>query len=261
MLAPGLQGFGRNALGKGDLAFHLGVGALEFFVQIPGDVHQFPALDFDADGLGDRLELLGVFDGVIFDMAVDHLAEEVQHAHAVVGVGGAAGGDEPGEITGLDGVDRGAADTHFGIGVARVQAAGAHEAVLAAGRLRANGAGLHAVGALEGGFDAVAPGFREHLGRGVTDGEIPGVRHLLVFLLGDEFLFFFHAEFLLRGKIEKKSTCTPVSIIGVVGCRVDVWLFLPTGKNRLCQGAPTPPRFRPKLYKTISVPCLVVKMR
>ncbi len=194
LLAPGFKCLGRHTAHEGNLPLHLGVGALELGVEVLGDVHHLAAFGLDPDGLGDRIELFRVLDAVVLDVAVDHLAEEIEHAHAVVGVGGAAGGDEAGEVAGLDRIDGGPADPDLGVRVAGVQAAGTHEAVLAAGRLGADRAGLHAHGALEGGFDPVFAGFDQHLGRRIAGGQFTGFGHLLVLFLGDEFFFVFHLK-------------------------------------------------------------------
>ena len=61
---------------------------------------------------------------------------------------------------------------------AKFQPAGSHGAVLTAGRIRTDGAGLHIGGAVKGRFNAVSLGFSEHLGRSFTDGHITGVNQL-----------------------------------------------------------------------------------
>ena len=198
MLAPGFQGLGRHALGKGNLPFHLGVGALQFLVKVHGDVLDLAAFGLDADGAGHLFQLDGVLDLVVLNVAVDHFPEQVEHAHAVVGVGGAAGGHHAGEVTGHDGVDGGAADADLAVGVLGVQAAGAHGAVLAAGRVRADGAGLHVDGPVKSGLDAVALGLFKHLDRGVAGRQVPEVD--LLFLFRDDFFFFCH-NCSLRGEV------------------------------------------------------------
>ena len=137
------------------------------------------------DRLGHIFQFDGVLDLVVLDVPVDHFPEQIQHAHAVVGVGGAAAGHHAGEIPGLNGIDRGAADAHLSVRVFGVQPAGPHGAVLAAGRIRADGAGLHVCCAVKGGFNAVPLGLSQHLGRGFTDGhclDIEGLISVRVFM-------------------------------------------------------------------------------
>jgi hypothetical protein len=102
-------------------------------------------------------------------MAVHHFPEKVQHAHAVVGVGCSPAGNHAREIPGLDRVDGGSANAHLGVRVLGVQAAGSHGAVLAAGRVRTDGAGFHVCGTVKGCLNAVPLSFSKHLGRGITD--------------------------------------------------------------------------------------------
>jgi hypothetical protein len=119
----------------------------------------------------------------------------------VVGVSGAPGGDHAGEVTGHDGVDGGTADADLAVGVLGVQAAGPHRAVLAAGRIRTDGAGLHVDGPVKGGFHAVTLGFFKHLDRSVAGRQVPEVD--LLFLFRDDFFFFSH-NCSLRGEVVKR---------------------------------------------------------
>ena len=113
----------------------------------------------------------------------------------------AAGGDHAGEVTGHDGIDGGAADADLAVGILGIQPAGSHGAVLAAGRIGADGAGFHVDGPVKGGLDAVTLGFFKHLDRGITGGQVPEVD--LFFLFRDDFFFFCH-NCSLRGEVVKR---------------------------------------------------------
>mgnify|MGYP000140308899 CR=1 FL=1 len=66
-----------------------------------------------------------------------------------------AGGYHAGKVTGHDGVDGRAADADLAVGILGIEAAGAHGAVLAAGRIGPDGAGFHVHGPIKGGFAEV----------------------------------------------------------------------------------------------------------
>ncbi len=158
VLAPHFQGFGRDALGKGDFTLHLGVGFFQLMIQVHGNVLDTAPLGLDADLLGDRFQFADILDAVVLDLALDHIAEDVQHGHAVVVVAGRSGGDHAAEVARLDGIDGGPADTHLAIGILGIHPAGSHEAVFATGRIGTDGAGLHVDRPVKMGLDTVETG-------------------------------------------------------------------------------------------------------
>ena len=195
LFAPGFKGLGRNPLGKRNLPLDLDVGPFELFVKIGCDLLDAATLGFDADFLGHAFQFVHVLDFVIQDFAVDHLTEEIQHAHTMVGMGGAAGGHHAGKIAGHDGIDSGAANPHLVVGRFGVQPTGSHGAMLAAGGIRPDGAGFHVGCAVKGGFNAVAFGLLEHLSGGFANGHVFGDN----LLLGDGCLLFHFSSFPKKG--------------------------------------------------------------
>ena len=116
---------------------------------------------------------MDILDLIIFDLAVDHFTENIQHAHAMVRVGGTTRSHIAGEVACLDRVDGGAANADFAVRVFGVEPAGAHEAVLAAGRVRADGTGFHVCGTVVSGFNPVPASLFDHFLSGFANRQIP----------------------------------------------------------------------------------------
>ena len=193
MFSPRFQSLCRHPFGKGNFAFNLGVGPLEFLIEIISHFDGFTTLYHDPDAGGDITQFRLILDLESLDIPFDHLPKHIEHAHAMVGVGSRSARHHTGKIAGANGVDGGTANTHARIGVACVEPAGPHETMLAAGRLRTDRAGLHVESSLEGIFLAVGCHLLEHLQGGLTGGGVP-IIDFLDFLAfqsnGFQFLFF-----------------------------------------------------------------------
>jgi hypothetical protein len=126
-------------------------------------------------------------------------------------VGRAAGGHVSGEVTGGYGVDGRPADAGFGIRVLGVETTGPHEAVLTAGGVGADRAGLHFRGAGEAVLGSVRFHLAQHLESALTGGYITKINLLclLFFYNRNWFLFISHVAplfpFVGRFVLPKKS--------------------------------------------------------
>ena len=167
-LAPGFQGLRGHPLGKRDLAFDLGVSLFEFGVEVPCDIHIVAALDLDADAFRYIPQFYEIRDLVALDSAVDNFSENIEHRHAVIGMGGSAARHHAGKVPGLNGIDRRAANPHLGIRVFRIESARSHEAMLAARRILSDGASLHIRGPFKDRLHAIGGGLLKHLYRRLT---------------------------------------------------------------------------------------------
>jgi hypothetical protein len=117
------------------------------------------------------------------NLPVYHLAEHIQHDHAVIGMGGPACGHSTRKIAGGYRIDGRTADTRLGVGVFGIQATRAHEAVFATCAFGPNGTGLHVARAVEQRFMSIIFQLFQHLQSGRTCGHLAQIQFLC-------FLFF-----------------------------------------------------------------------
>jgi len=163
VFSPGFQGLSRHAIGKGYLSLHLRVGPLQFLIEIMRDVVCLTALCLDPYRLCDLFQFIGILDGVILDVSIDHLPEHIEHGHAVIGVRCGAARHHTGKVPCHDGINGSPANTDLRIRILGIQTARPHRTVLTAGRVRSDRAGLHARCTVECGLDPIPSSLLEHL--------------------------------------------------------------------------------------------------
>ncbi len=163
-LAPLLQSLGRYpGLCKGNLPLNLGVRALQLLVQVHGDLFDLSTLSLYAEPLCHIQKLLLVFDLIVLDLALYHPAKHIQHGHAVVGVSRRTSGNHPSKVPRGNDVDARTANTNLTIGILARETTRTHGAVLATGRVRPNGTGLHVHRPVHGGLYAIFRCLAQHL--------------------------------------------------------------------------------------------------
>jgi hypothetical protein len=140
---------------------------LDFAIHLNGGGH--------APGRERWQQLVGVLDFVGIGLFAGGGQEDLGHTAAMVGVRGRAAGDHADEVTGRDGVGRGAAKALAGVfafdaALGQGQAAGAHGAVFTADALDADGAGFHLGGTVEDRIDAQLLGPGDHFLGSNVDG-------------------------------------------------------------------------------------------
>ena len=106
----------------------------------------------------------------------------------MVGVSGTAGTHGACKVSGHNCVDGGSADTYFGIRIFGIKTAWPHKAVLAAGRVRPNGTGLHIGRPIKSGFYTIPASLFKHLSSCIA-GRYSFNIDLLFSLSGDNFFF------------------------------------------------------------------------
>ena len=74
-LAPGFQGLWWDPFDKRNLAIYLGIGPLQLFIQIQGDIFDFAAFGLDIHFLGHVFQFLDVFDLIVRDFTFQNLSE------------------------------------------------------------------------------------------------------------------------------------------------------------------------------------------